>query len=53
MAQVSIDTESKTITSAFLDGAGTYTFLHDTLAQTAYWDNYCRGLFIVTIRKDN
>lgn len=50
LTQVSVDSKSKIITSAFRDGAGhhgggTYTFTHDTLTQVAYWDDYCRGAF--------
>lgn len=53
LTQISVDTKSKTITSAFRDGAGhhgggIYTFTHDTLSPISYWDDYCRGSFYCT-----
>lgn len=53
LTQISVDTKSKTITSAFRDGAGhhgggTYTFTHDTLTQITSWDDYCMGSFFCT-----
>lgn len=45
LTQVEVDTENKTITSAWRDGAGhhggeQYTFLADTLTKISYWDDY-------------
>ena len=53
LPQVEVDSRAKRITSNWRDGAAhhggeQYTFTHDTLTKTSYWDNYCRNEYFCT-----